>query len=141
MSCNCKKSTSQCEFDKFPEYYNRLQYVEDTILKLISEMFEDDHPQDRSDEYLDRADPSEIPLYHLDLEELNKLEIEQIRRLIARLARKLASRYSLRYKRAKHGSVRSAQDNAACILLQWRGSGETGIQKTYYLPPGDYSDL
>ena len=102
---SCKKKTSDSPSDKFPEYYKRLQYVEDTILKLISELFRDDHQQDRTDEYLDRADPTEMALYHLDLEELNNLEIEQIRRLIARLARKLSSRYSLRYKRAKHGNI------------------------------------
>lgn len=102
MSC---RKTTKCEADKFPEYYKRLQYVEDTILKLVSELVRDDHQKDKTDEHLDRTDPAEMSLYHLNLDELNSLEIEQIRRLITKIARKLSSRYSLRHKRAKRGNI------------------------------------
>lgn len=105
MSCKGKKSEPMNEFDRYPEYYKRLQFVEDTMIKLLAELFNESGQQNDTDEYLDRADPREMDLYHLNLEQLNDIEIEQMRRFISKLARKISSRYSLRYKRAKRGNI------------------------------------
>ena len=90
----------------FPEYYKRFKYVEDTIIKLVAELLDDNlQAQDKTQEVLDSTDPAEMNMYHLNVDELDFLEVEQMRRAVSQLARKLSSRYSLRYKRAKHGGV------------------------------------
>lgn len=101
----CKQCEEQSRSDLFPEYYKRFKYVEDTIIKLVSELFDENQTQDKTGEFLDNADPTEMNMYHLSMEDLNHLEQEQMKRAISRLARKLSSRYSLRYRRAKHGSI------------------------------------
>ena len=105
MSHKGKESEELCESDRYPQYYKRLKYVEDTMLKLLVELFNENGEQNDTEEYLDRADPREMDLYHLSLDQLNDIEIEQMRRFISKLARKISSRYSLRYKRAKRGNI------------------------------------
>ncbi len=105
MSYKGKKSEPLCEFDKYPDYYKRLHYVEDTMLKLLVELFNENGQQNETDEYLDRADPREMDLYHLSIDDLHSIEVEQMRQCISKLARKISSRYSLRYKRAKRGNI------------------------------------
>ncbi len=89
----------------FPEYYKRFKYVEDTIVKLVAELLEKDRPHESTDDFLDRADPAEMSLYHLRIEDMERFEQEQMRRVVVRLARKLSTRYSARWKRAKRGGV------------------------------------
>lgn len=101
----CNKCEEQNRASLFPEYYKRFKYVEDTIIKLVAELFNENQTQDKTEEFLDSSDPAEMNMYHLSVEDMNFLELEQMRRAISRLARKLSSRYSLRYKRAKHGSI------------------------------------
>ena len=105
MSNKGKKTEELCEFDRYPEYYKRLHYVEDTMLKLLVELFNENGQQNETDEYLDRADPREMDLYHLSIDDLHHIEVEQMRQCISKLARKISSRYSLRYKRAKRGNI------------------------------------
>jgi uncharacterized protein with von Willebrand factor type A (vWA) domain len=102
----CKKCEGSKCATTFPEYYKRIKFVEDTIIKLVAEMLGDNvKPSEKTEEVLDSSDPAEMSMYHLDIEDLSFLEVEQMKRAVSRLARKLSSRYSLRYKRAKHGGV------------------------------------
>ncbi len=100
----------------FPEYYKRFTYVEDTIVKLVAELLDKDRPHETTNNFLDRADPAEMSLYHLRVEDMDRLEQEQMRRIVVRLARKLSTRYSARWKRAKRGGVDLRQTiRHACI--------------------------
>lgn len=101
-----KECGEQNRASMFPEYYKRFKYVEDTIIKLVAELLNDNNQtQDKTQEFLDSNDPAEMNMYHLSVEDLNFLEVDQMRRAVSRLARKLSSRYSLRSKRAKHGGI------------------------------------
>jgi len=105
MSYKGKKEEPINECDRYPDYYKRLQFVEDTMMKLLVELFNENGQRNDTEEHLDRADPREMDLYHLEIDKLHEIEVEQMQRFIAKLARKISSRYSLRHKRAKRGNI------------------------------------
>ena len=89
----------------FPLYLERLAFVEDTIEELLLGIFEGGAAAD-----IDEAPPApgnieEAKLYGLDRPEADREEIEEIRRFIAKLGRKLAVRLSRRYRKSKRGRV------------------------------------
>ncbi|MCD6362429.1 MAG: VWA domain-containing protein [Synergistetes bacterium] len=92
-------------FMKFMEWNKRLQYVEDMILKLIVELMTKKEKMSISEDRVGWMTPEEIEWYHLENIKLDDWEMEQMRLRISALARKLATRYSLRFKRARKGSI------------------------------------
>ncbi|HAA89998.1 MAG: Uncharacterized protein XD63_0791 [Thermoanaerobacterales bacterium 50_218] len=83
----------------------RLQYVEETMKKILLEIFEKRVGVDIVEQTLGSFNPDQMEFYHLDKPELYQVEVEEIKRRIAKLARKLASRYARRYRKAKHGRI------------------------------------
>lgn len=77
-----------------------LDFLEWHIRALLEEFFVKKCGVDALEEIAFSANIREKEFYRLD-----HLEIQEIRKRIARMARKLASKYARRYRRAKHGKI------------------------------------
>lgn len=92
--------------DQLTVYSERLQFVEETIRKILLEIFEQRVGMDVvKEQALGSANVEEMDFYCLDKADCYGAEIAEIRRRISRLAQKLASKKSRRYRRAKKGRV------------------------------------
>ncbi|MGB9790975.1 MAG: vWA domain-containing protein [Thermacetogeniaceae bacterium] len=85
--------------------FERLHYVEETMKKILLEIFEKRVGVDVVEQTLGSFNPEQMEFYQLDKPEIYQLEIEEIKRRIAKLSRKLACRYARRYRKAKHGRI------------------------------------
>ncbi len=81
-----------------------LQYVEDLILKLLVELMNERQATTSKENYPCKT-PEETEWYHLENIKLEDWEMEQMRARLSVLAKKLATRCSLRFKRAKRGNI------------------------------------
>lgn len=84
----------------YGRWQQRLQFLERRIQERLEDYFVSNFREDALEEIADLAN-----LNKKDFERLTSLEVEEIRKRLTRLARKLASRYSRRYRRAKRGAV------------------------------------
>lgn len=87
------------------EWIKHLEYVEKTIANLLLEIFEKNIGIDPLEEVITNRTVDELEFYHINDPDLKRLEIEEIKRQITKLSHKVATKYSLRYKKAKHGHI------------------------------------
>lgn len=86
------------------KYIERLEYVEQNIEEMLEQYKE--HVDAGEQEEAGRLPVvEEIEFYRLDSLDVKQQEINEIKRRIDKLARKLATRYSRRYRKAKHGKI------------------------------------
>ncbi len=98
-----------------------LGWLEHRIEQLLEDLFVSMFGNEAIEEIADAANLKEKEFYRLD-----NLEIDDIRRRITRLARKLASKYSRRYQRAKHGEIDLRRTARQALL-----TGGTPVQLRY----------
>ncbi len=84
----------------YSEWLKNLDYLEETMRKLLENLFLKIFGRDALEELVAAANLKEKECYRL-----TNLEIEEIRLRISKLARKLAARKGRRYQRAKRGQV------------------------------------
>lgn len=77
-----------------------LDYLEKYLNELLEDFFVRTFGEDALEEMVADANLKEKEFYRL-----TNLEIDEIRKRITGLARKLAARYARRYRRAKHGDI------------------------------------
>ncbi len=77
-----------------------LDFLDGYIKELLEEIFVKKYGKGALEEIAAAANIREKEFYRLD-----NLEIQEIRKRITRLARKLASKYTRRYRRAKYGKI------------------------------------
>jgi len=82
------------------QWQDCFHYLEQYINSQLEELFVKKYGEEILEEIASTAN-----LRERDFNKLDKRQIEAIRKRIIKLARKLASRYARRYRRAKHGKV------------------------------------
>ncbi|HHY40700.1 MAG TPA: VWA domain-containing protein [Syntrophaceticus sp.] len=85
---------------RYSKWLECLSYLEKYMESLLEEVLVKKFGYDAIEEIALAANIREKEFYRLD-----QLEIQEIRKHITKMARKLASRYSRRYRRAKHGKI------------------------------------
>ena len=84
----------------YDEWTARLGWLEHRIEQLLEDILVSMFGNEALEEIAGAANLKEKEFYKLD-----NLEVDEIRRRITKLARKLASKYARRYRRAKHGEI------------------------------------
>ncbi len=84
----------------YTKWLDCLTYLENKIKELLEAFFVQNFGQDALEEIAIFANLREKEFYRL-----NQVEVDEIRKRITRLARKLASKYARRYRRSKRGEI------------------------------------
>lgn len=105
----------------YSRWLDALGWLDDRIQQLLEDLFVRLFGSDAIEEIATAANLKEKEFYRLD-----NLEIEEIRQRITRLARKLASKYARRYRRAKRGEIDMRR-----TARQAMGTGGTPVRLRY----------
>lgn len=90
---------------RLSQYLERLAFVQQTIEELLLRIFEEQIGIDPTGDLIPRGGIEEKDFYGMDRPEVGSAEIEEMRRRVLKLGRKLAVKYSRRYRAAKRGRI------------------------------------